>query len=390
MSKFVRFINQRIHDFFISNGEYFGDGGNQFENRLPDSFADCQLMAVLIGLSEEFANSFVVHESLHGREDVILECHEGRTCNLCGEVGRLAFPQSEQAFAFLKDDLLGPASGVNPVCFEESQREVGREQSAPWPALAATDEEKPDMRVCKDDIGTHVPASELTTILLLTPLVQFLDDGRSCKVLAFKAVPGLALLTDLYHPDIVALDMTGADELDNPGTCEPAVSQHISEAYLMLDSPADHLYGEVNLAHRVLVKAGLDSSVLIPLYAVSFGKFLLAHSIGAFPAFFTQDGKVEQHLADAVSDAEKESLEAEDTAVFKMGVDTPDILHAAPRLGEVRVINHQASIVRLVVTADDDLRPKLADDVVHQLAPVGTAVVEELIEHIFTTTKLAA
>ena len=27
MSKLVRFINQSIHDFFICNGEYFGDGG---------------------------------------------------------------------------------------------------------------------------------------------------------------------------------------------------------------------------------------------------------------------------------------------------------------------------------------------------------------------------
>jgi hypothetical protein len=43
-----------------------------------------------------------------------------------------------------------------------------------------------------------------------------------------------------------------------------------------------------------------------------------------------------------------------------------------------------------MVTANEDLRPKLADEVVHQLAPVGTAIVEELIEHIFTTTKLAA
>ena len=51
--------------------------------------------------------------------------------------------------------------------------------------------------------------------------------------------------------------------------------------------------------------------------------------------------------------------------MFKMGVDTPDILHTAPRLGEVRVINHQTGIVRLVVTADDDLSPKLADNMVH-------------------------
>lgn len=65
-------------------------------------------------------------------------------------------------------------------------------------------------------------------------------------------------------------------------------------------------------------------------------------------------------MADTIGNAEKKSLEAEDAAVFKMGVDTPDILHTAPRLGEVRVINHQTGIVRLVGTADDDLSPKLA------------------------------
>ena len=390
MSKLVRFINQGIHDFFITGGEYFGDGCHQFENRLPYSFADGQLVAVLVDLSEEFADSLVVHESLHGRKDVVLERHEGRACNLCSKVSRLAFPKSEQTLAFLEDDLQGPASGVDPVCLEESQREVSREQSAPWTTLAATNEEEPDMRACKDDIGTHVPALELAAVLLLTPLVQFPDDGRSRKVLALKAVPGLALLTDLYHSDVVALDMTGAYELDDLGACEPAVSQHIAEAYLLPDSPANHLYGEVNLAHRVLDNAGLDGSVLIPLYTIPCGEFLLAHAVVALPAPLAQDGKVEQHLADAVGNAEEESLEAEDAAVLKMGVDTPDILHATPCLREVRVVNHQAGIARLVVAADDDLRPKLVDDVVHQLAPVGTAIVEELIEHIFATTKLAA
>ena len=390
MSKLVRFINQGIHDFFITGGEDFGDGCHQFENRLPDSFTDGQLMAVLIDLSEKFANSLVVHESLYGRENVVLERHEGRTCNLSSEVGRLAFPKSEQTLAFLENDLLRPASGVNPVCLEESQRKVSCEQSAPWPPLAATNEEEPDMRVRKDDVGAHVPASELAAVLLLSPLVQFPDDGRNRKVLALKSVLCLALLTDLYHSDVVALDMTGAYELDDLGTREPAVSQYIAEAYLMLDSPANHLYGEVDLAHRILVNAGLDGSVLIPLYAVSFGEFLFAHSIVALPALLTKDAEFDQHLANAVCDAEEESLETEDAAVLKMGVDSPDILHTAPRLGEVRVINHQAGIVRLMVAADDDLLPELADDVVHQLTPVSTTIVEKLIEHIFTTTKLAA
>ena len=390
MGKLIRFINQGIKHFFIIDGEYLGDGCHEFKNSLPDSFADSQFMAVLIHLSEEFADSLVVHETLHDRKDVILECDEGRACNLCGKVGRLAFPQPEQSLALLEDDLLRPASGVNPICLEESQRKVGCEKSAPWPALAATNEEEPDMRVRKDNIGAHVPASELTTVLLLTPLPQFPDDGRNSKVPALKAVSGLSFLTNLYHSDVVTFDMAGAYELDYLGTCEPTISQYIAKAYLMLDSPAYHLYGEVNLAPRVLVKASLDGSILAPLCAVSFGEFLLTHAVVAFPSFLTKDGEVEQHLADTICDAEEESLEAEDAAVFKMGVDTPDILHSASRLGKVRVINHQARVVRLVVTAGDDLRPELADDMVHQLAPVSTAIVEELIEHIFTTTKPAA
>ena len=390
MSKLVRFVNQSIHNLFICYGEDFGDGCYQFENRLPDSLADGQFLAVLIDLSEEFADSLISHESLHGREDVVLDSHKRCACNLGREVGRLAFPKPQQSLALLEDDLLGPASGIKPVCLEESQREIRCKQSAPWSPLAATNEEEPDMRVGKDDIGTYVPASELTAVLLLTPFVQSLDDGRSRNILALEAVSGLALLTDLYHSDIVALDMTGADELDNLSACEPAVCQHIAKAYLLPDSPAYHLYGEVNLAHRILVKAGLDGIVLIPLYAVSSGELLLAHPIVALPALFAKDAEVEQHLADTVSDAEEETLEAEDAAMLEMRVDTPDVLHAATRLGEVRVVNHQAGIVRLMVTADDDLRPELADDMVHQPAPVRTAIVEELIEHVFTTTKLAA
>ena len=60
MSKLIRIVNQGIHDFFICNGEDLGDGCNQFENRLPDSFTDGQFMAVLIDLPEEFSDSLVV------------------------------------------------------------------------------------------------------------------------------------------------------------------------------------------------------------------------------------------------------------------------------------------------------------------------------------------
>ena len=291
---------------FIIDGEYLGEGCNEFKNRLPDSFTDSQLMAVLSHLCEEFAYGLVVHETFHGRENVVLECHEGRVCNLRSKVGRLALAKAEQSLTFLEDDLLRPASGINPVCLEESQREVCREQSAPWTSLAATDEEQADLGVCKDDIGADVPALELAAVLLLAPFVQLLDNGRSGEFLAFETVLGLSFFADLYHADVVTLDMAGTDEAYYLGTCKPAVSQYISEAYLMLDSPADHLYGEVNLAHGILINTPLYGNALIPFCGVSSGEFLLAHSIVALPALLAENGKVEEHLADTVCNAEEE------------------------------------------------------------------------------------
>lgn len=390
MGKLIRFINQGIKHFFVIDGEYFGDCSHEFKNRLPDSFADCQFVAVLSHLSEEFAYSLVVHETLHGRENVVLQCHEGCACYLRCKVGRLAFPKSQQSFTLLEDDFLRPASGVNLICFKESQVKVCRKQSAPWASLAATDEEQADMSACEDNISTDIPALEFAAVLLLAPLVQLLDNSRSCEILALETVSGLTFFTDLYHSDIVALDMAGTDETYNLGARKPAVCQHITETDLVLDSPANHLDGEVNLAHGILIKTGMDGSVLVPFCGVSFGEFLFAHSIVAFPALLSEDGKVEKHLADTIGNAEEERLESKDAAVLKMGVDTSDVLHTSTRLGEVRIVNHQAGVIRLVVTADDDLQPKLTGNMVHQFAPVGTAIVEELIEHIFTTTKLAA
>ena len=74
----------------------------------------------------------------------------------------------------------------------------------------------------------------------------------------------------------------------------------------------------------------------------------------------------------------------------KMGIDTSDVLYAPACLGEIRIINHQTGVRGLMVSSDGDLGPKLAGNMIHQLAPVGAAIVEKPIEHIFTTTKLAA
>lgn len=126
MGKPIRFIHQGIKHLFIVNGEHFSDGSHKFKNRQPDSFTYCQFVAILPSLSENFADSLVVHEALHGGEYVVLESHEGRACNLCCEVCRLAFTKSQQSFTLLEDNLNRPAPGIDSICFKESQAKVCR------------------------------------------------------------------------------------------------------------------------------------------------------------------------------------------------------------------------------------------------------------------------
>lgn len=390
MCKLIRFINQGIKHFFIIDGEYFGDGCHEFKNRLPDSIADGQFVAFLSYLSEEFAYSLVVHETLHCGEYVVLEYYERSGGNLCCEVGRLTLAKFQQSLTFLEDDLQRPVSGVYFVGFKKSIVKIGRKQSAPRVSLAAAYEEETYMSVSKDDIDSDMPASELAAVSLLVPLVRLPENGRSRELLVLKAVFGFTILTDLYHPDVVAPDMAGTDEAHYLSACKPAVSQHIAETNFVPDGPANHIDGEINLAHGVLVKAGMDGSVPISFCAVSPEKLLPAHTIVALSVLLSEDGKIKKHLTDVVGNAEEEGLEAKDAAVLQMGADTSYALHSTASLGKVRIVNHQAGVIRLVVATDDDLCPKLSGNVVHQLAPVGAAVVEELIEHIFTTTKLAA
>lgn len=86
MGKLVRFVDQGIKHLFVINGEHLCNGGDESKNRLSDSFTDCQFVAVLCHLSEDFADSLIVHGTLHGGEYVVLESHKSGACNLCRKV----------------------------------------------------------------------------------------------------------------------------------------------------------------------------------------------------------------------------------------------------------------------------------------------------------------
>ena len=57
----------------------------------------------------------------YNRKNVVLKRNNRSVCNLSSKVVRLTFAHSKQSLALLEDNLYGSASGVNPVCLEESQ-----------------------------------------------------------------------------------------------------------------------------------------------------------------------------------------------------------------------------------------------------------------------------
>jgi hypothetical protein len=62
-------------------------------------------------------------------------------------------------------------------------------------------------------------------------------------------------------------------------------------------------------------------------------------------------------------------------------------LYGTARLDDVRVVKdkHYRKVALLVVTPDGYLRPQLAVDIVHDLAPLCTAVVKEVVEYVLMT-----
>lgn len=335
MSKLIRFVNHSLKHFFVRDVEDSCGSSNQFKDDSPYPFADSNFEAVLVRRPEESADCFVCREAFYYREDIVLQSDQRGTCNLRGKIVGLTLAKAEQPLPFLKDDFQGPSSGTNSVSLRESEFHIRAEQSAPRPSLASAYEEKSYWDAGKDNIRAHVAASEFTGIPLFSSFAE-------------------------KEPDLVK------------------------------DCPSYHLYGKVNLVHGVLTGSILKRSARSPFRGISPREFLGTHSKVSLLALLANEGKIKQHLAHAIREAKEERLESEDAFVFKVRIDTSDVLYTLACLWEIRVINHQAGVHGFVVTAYSDFCPQLRTDMVHGLAPVGAGVIEEIIEDILSAPKLAA
>ena len=389
MIEFVRAIDKHIEDMFILDAEAFRDFTDEHKHRVPDSLGESELDATKGGILEEPAHGLVVGEASGRGEQVVLHGCDSGHCDLGGEVAHLVLAQPEILLALLEDDLQGPAHGVDPVGLEEVELAVRGDEPAPLALLVPLAEEQPYAAPGKAHIHGDVVATQPAAVA--APLLWLVEKGDELVGCVFPAFIRVLCLAHLYHAEVVASDMAGSDEPDDLGAGEPAVGQHVVEAYLALDDAAYHADHQGDLALAVLLDAPGGMGILRMLLGEARVKLALLHAVLPVLALLAHKGKVEQHLADAVGYADEQPLEAEHHRMRHVGVYLADEFGLDAPLGIVRVVYHQADRLRAFggpfLLA---LVPELDGHGGEDLAPVVRLVGDEPVEHVLPAAKQAA
>lgn len=387
--EFVRPVYEHVKDLFILDVEAFRDFTDEFKHHIPDSLGESEFHAAHGGILEESAYGFVVGEALGRGEQAVLHGRDGGHRNLRGKVSHLVLAQPEVLLALLKDDFQGPAHGVNPVGLGEVELSVCRDETVPLAPLATPGEEQAHVAACKGHVHGDVVATQPAAVAASLPgLVEEGDELAGGVPPAFVHVLRPA---HLDHPEIVAPDVTGSDEQDDLRAGEPAVGQHIVEAYLALDNPAYHPDRQGYLALAVLFGAQCGMGAFLMLPGEPGVKLALLQAMLPVLALLADEGEVEQHLAEAVGYADEQPLEAEHHRMCHVGVYLADKLRPDATLGIVRVVHHQADWIRAVGSPPLlALAPELPGNDGENLAPVVRLIGDKPVEHVLTTVKQAA
>ena len=389
MREFVRPVHKHIKDLFILDIEALCDFADDLKYHIPDSLSESKFHATLGSIHKESSNGFVVGETLSRGENVVLHGCDSSHCNLRGEVPHLVLAQSEASLTLLKDDFQGPTPGVNPIGLEEVELPVCGNESVPLAPRVTLGEEQTHIAACKGHVDSDVVASQTSAVT--ASFLGFVKEGHELVGGVLLTSICVLRLAHLDHTKIVASDVSGSDEQDDFCTGEPTVGQHIVEMNLALDDATYHLNHQGNLTLIVFLNALGGMGAFHMLLGETGVKLLLLQAVVALLAFLSDNGKVEQHLADAVSDTDEQALEAEHHRVSDMRVYLADKLSLDTTLGIVRVIDHQADRLRaLTRPVLLGLVPELERDGGQNLAPVIRLIGDKSIEHVLPAVKQAA
>ena len=210
-------INNRRKQFTGIGRDYLCDFQDGVQYQFPYPVRGGQLESTGSGFTEECSDGIVCLKPFHRAKYVVLHHGQREAGNLRREVHALAPAEVEQLLAIMISHLGSPAGSVRPVCLEETEREVRREQSIPMPVPASLREEQAHGGTCELHVYGAVGAPERPVMLGETLVAEdalMLDMGEhltdeltpapalwSVSVIDNQAdrlvVPGLSTAADL-------------------------------------------------------------------------------------------------------------------------------------------------------------------------------------------------
>ena len=382
-------INNRRKQFAGIGRDHLCDFQDGVQYQFPYPVRGGQLESIPRGFTEECSDGLVGLKPFHCAKYVILHHGQREAGNLCREVYALTSAEVEQLLAIVISHLSSPAGSVRPICFEKTEREIRCEQSIPMPTPASFREEQAHSGTCKLHVYGAVGALQCPIVLGEALLLELLDDLVGCQVAPLGVVFGLS---QFDHTNQMALDVSAGNEFHKVCTGKPAVNEQIVESDAALDGVLHHLDGLVNLRHRVLLDAFLDSLsamiLAIPCFALPIRQSLLLVWLAAL---LTMKREIEEQLAHAIAQKQRQTFVAKDGLVLKVRENLADELTLTSALRSVGVIDNQADrLVMLSLCATADLTQQLEIHSIQQLAPFDITVIHKTIEHVLLTTEQAA
>jgi len=382
-------INNRRKQFTGICRDDFCDFQDGVQYQFPYPVRGGQLESTSSGFAEECSDGLVCLKPLHRAKYVVLHHGQREAGNLRREVYALTSAEVEQLLAIVISHLSSPAGSVRPVCFEKAEREIRCEQSIPMPIPASLRKEQTYGGTCKLHVNGAVGTFERSVMLGESLFLELLDDLVGCQVAPFGVVLGLAKFDHTYQ---VALDVAAGNQANEVCTGKPTVNEQIVEPDAALDGILHHLNGLVNLRHRVLLDAFLDSLSAMIL-AVSGFALLVRQSLllVRLAALLAMKREIEKQLAQAITQKQRQTFVAEDTLMLDMREYLANKLTLTSALWSVSVIDDQADwLVMLSLCAAADLTQQLEVHRIQQLAPLDITIIHKTIEHVLLTTEQAA
>lgn len=381
MSQFIRMINHCIVDFFVQQAEDSGYCSDQFLKDSPYLLGYGELDCLFGNLPEETSDCLVVAEAFCNGKYVVLYAAQCSGGNLRGEAGTLAFAETKICLTVLEHNFKSPASGIYLPCVEKIHSGIGCEQSVPFAAVRPAHKKDSYRNASERSVKHNIVAFELAAVLLQFELLSKLHKRGSGEVSVFGMVFCFAVITDLYHAEPMAFDMSAMDEPDNLLIGKPTVCQHIAEFYATSNGPFYHQFCKLDFGHVIFLLSLTEHLAFMFGNTAPF-EFLGAHAVVAILPLLSDDDEVEKYLRHTVGNSHTEAFESEYRLVGQMRMNPSYFFYSPSCLLMVGIVKDKTYIIGFMVGTQMYTAPKLCRYMPECFPPVNRRIFHEAIEDI--------